>query len=755
MSESKKIVQIITSSYEQFQLMAQLIQDKELEIEILHQKGINNRETRNSLPNSAIILHDEDLSQLKSYISFIEQNQEQRILVLTDFNSVDRAVDFMKSGARSVVGTRQHEKIIEELLWILSLPKREIKPYIDVFQKLTESVDFIAIQGYNYEGELIYWSPGSEKLYGFTKEEALHKKLDQLIIPNYLKNRAIQDIQDIINKNIPSTLRELTLQKKTGEKITILTNYIVEDNNIFFIDVNFSLQNEIQKRIELERTYFETLFESSPLAITVLDNEDRFINCNRQFEILFGYNRDEIKGLKINDLIVPEHLKEEGEELTRQVALNHAVYKETVRKTRFGNLIDVAIIGKPVFLQGNKISVLGIYQDISTRKDAERALLQAKQQAEANDKLKTSFLNIISHEIRTPLNGIVGFINLLISHNPDEETKRNYYNVILKSCDRLLNTITNYIDASLLLSNNVTLQFEEVSVVKILLDIHATYYEKILEKNIDLILQIPDIFKTKFLKTDPHIVHKILSHLIDNAIKHTNYGHITLGVETLDASIRLYVENTGTGIPKEDFEKLFKQFSKIEKNYNENQEGSGLSLSISKEYANLLGADLIVESEVNQYARFSLTFPQSLLIEKTAETAFESWMPETLNPTILLVDDDPSSLLLLSKIISHVSDITILEAQNGKEAIDKFTENGNIIAVFMDLKMPIMDGYVACQRIKELNPAVPVYAITAFGSLHGNQSPIATSGCNGCITKPFSINQIINVLKQCNIPIKQ
>ncbi len=781
------VVYVISSSYEMFELIKQECETHSLEIRVQHQRTLNNIVTAPTTEASDLIILHEENTDTSAYLSFVEQNHSKPIIVITDFPSMERAVLFMKSGAFSVIHSRNIPQIIEELTALFAKPKTENVKNFEIFLKLIESVDYIAVQGYNKKGEVVYWSPGSEKLYGYLRSEAIGRRLDELIIPSNIKENPVSELSRIIENDIQSPVRELSLINKKGQKVNILTKYLTFDKEfIYFIDINFSLQNEVQKRLELERTYFETLFEYSPLAICVLDNDDRFISCNHQFEVLFGYSRNEIKGLRINDLIVPEHLRIEGEELTKKVAQSQSVYKETVRKNRFGNLIDVAIIGKPVMLEGNQISVLGIYQDISTRKEAERALIKAKQQAEANDRLKTTFLNNISHEVRTPLNGIIGFVNLLMAQNPDEKTKQNYYKIILDSCDRLLTTITNYIDASLLLSNNVTVNIAPIEPKKIILDLHSEYYDKIAAKNIDFIIQLPEAtglsaqiapntyadrelkefpskgsnkvasenkHNTLRLRTDEEIVKKIIAHLLDNAIKFTTKGKITLGLEIHDRQVCLFVEDTGIGIPKEDFDKLFRPFSKVEQNFNESHEGSGLSLSISRQLAYLLGADLTVESEVNQYTRFTLVFPEKLVEKhKLSKNLAHSFDTQNKN-TILVVDDDPTSLLLLSKIVETSSHAKVIQAKNGRDAIQKVQEINDLACVFMDLKMPDVDGYETTRQIKAINSELPVIAVTAYTFL-GDHKLAMEAGCKGYVTKPYSISQIVSILKQLEIPMK-
>ncbi len=687
------------------------------------------------------------------------------VIILTSETDIQKIIKCIHVGVHTVVNPNKSNELMDVVSQLFKHPQtntslrtgKTINPL--VFRKLLEDIDHIAVQGYNSNGNVIYWNKGSEKLYGYSIDEVFGKNVLEIIIPEHFAHTVVSEIIEIMEKNIIPPPRNLTLKRKDGIEVNILSYYTLIENvfgqkEIFFIDIDQSLQVNITENLQTEKAYFESLFESSPLAIVVLDNNDCFIDCNQYFEQLFGYTKAESEGRRINELIVPDEMKDEGESLTSGVAKGQTIYKETIRKNKFGELIDVSIIGKPVFLKGSQISVLGIYQDITVRKESERALLMAKEKAESSDKLKTTFLNNISHEIRTPLNGIMGFANLIIKPNLSDQARLDYYHVLQNSCDRLLKTITNYMDASLLMSNYIAPHLKEVSLGSMIFDIYENYYDKVHGKGLGFSMHLPENSEDFIVKTDPEILRKIMLHLLDNAIKYTDEGRITLGFEFERNHLGLFVEDTGIGIPVEEQAKLFQHFSRIDNTDTPNYDGSGLSLSICKGLAKLLNSDVKVESGKGRGSKFSLVFNiEQVLINYDLSLKISEIRKIIENPVILVADDDQTSLMLLTRILKSKTDAKIIHAKNGREAVQLFQANPEVSCILMDLKMPYLNGYEATKQIKAINPDVPVIAVTAFAMV-GDQKAAIDSGCDDYISKPFSIEQIAIILKKFGVPCK-
>ncbi|HKK43682.1 MAG TPA: PAS domain S-box protein, partial [Bacteroidales bacterium] len=216
------------------------------------------------------------------------------------------------------------------------------------------------------------------------------------------------------------------------------------------------------------------------------------------------------------------------------------------------------------------------------RQDAITGLREALRKAEAGDRLKTTFLNNISHEVRTPLNGILGFSELIAKPDLSEKDRRDSLDMLAESSDRLLNTITNYMDISLLTSDTLTIHNKNFSPVRVLNDIFEKYKNLCDKRNLLLILDIPAQTEDLSIYSDPEIFRKIISHFLDNAVKFTVAGTITFGFRVKDEKLEFYVRDTGIGINSASTDSIFERFIKDERGVMKNTEGSGLGLSIAK-----------------------------------------------------------------------------------------------------------------------------------------------------------------------------
>ena len=385
--------------------------------------------------------------------------------------------------------------------------------------------------------------------------------------------------------------------------------------------------------------------------------------------------------------------------------------------------------------------------DITALKNVERELIIAKDKAEESNRLKTEFLNNMSHEIRTPMNGILGFSELLNNDNLSIEKRKYYINIIQNSGNQLLQVIDDILEISRLETKQVKLIENPVCLNDLLLELFSIFDLKAKENKIPLYIKNGLSDEESTILIDSSKLKKIISNLLENALKFTNKGHISFGYLLKDNFIEIYVKDTGVGIKSEKQEIIFERFSQEEREFSQNIGGLGLGLSIAKENSELLGGFISVESKKWEGSTFKVSIPYKPVNEviKTKELT-EREVEKNSKYNILVVEDEEINYLFVEILLTEKIDLkcNVLHAKDGKEAIEICKNNLNIDLVLMDINMPIMNGYEATKQIKEVFPNLPIVAQTAY-STPEDKEKVLTAGCNDFITKPIA-KEVLNTM---------
>ena len=418
-----------------------------------------------------------------------------------------------------------------------------------------------------------------------------------------------------------------------------------------------------------------------------------------------------------------------------------AEYRIQTNEGDFKWFHDVGSITERNNEKGN-IHVVGIIEDVTRRKIAENKLLVALEKAKESDRLKTAFLANMSHEIRTPMNGILGFINLLNNQDLSEDKRTEYTRLIAKSSNRLLNTINDLIDISRIESKQVNISKSRFMVNDLLKEISSFFMPEAEEKNIKISINPLEDNENPEIYSDREKLYTIISNLVDNAIKFSNDGVVTLGYAINEEEVEFFVEDSGRGIPRHRQEAIFNRFEQADVNDNRGYEGSGLGLSIAKAYTEYLEGSIWVESEPGKGSKFIFNIRCNTnevhsndITEKLihdGEMKINEARPEI---TILVAEDDLISYKYIQTIL-EINNIRCLHAENGQEAIDLCRSNGKIDIILMDIKMPVKDGFLATKEIREFNQDVLIIAQTAY-AMKGDKEKALEAGCNDYLAKPI------------------
>ena len=392
--------------------------------------------------------------------------------------------------------------------------------------------------------------------------------------------------------------------------------------------------------------------------------------------------------------------------------------------------------------KGNVIRYTGIAFNNTKWEKMAQELKEMKDKAELSDRLKSAFLANMSHEIRTPLNAIVGFSELLVdSDDPDE--KKEYWHIIESNNDLLLRLINDILDLSKIESGIIDRKRERFNLTQLCNELYVMMRSKIPNADVELVQDNPCSECWIFL--DSNRLKQVWMNFLTNAVKYTRSGYIRMGYSVEKDGIRFYVEDTGTGIPKELQDRVFGRFQKL----NEFVQGTGLGLAISRAIVEAAGGEIGFTSEQGIGSIFWAWVPCEIFQHGDVgcpETSLPNRHPVFSEDSdrklrILVAEDNDSNFLLVRNILK---DYDLLRVTNGVEAVEEI-RNGKFDFVLMDLKMPVMDGLVATRKIREFNSDIPIVALTA-NAFDADRASAMDAGCNAFLPKPVKRKQLFELL---------
>jgi CheY-like chemotaxis protein len=329
--------------------------------------------------------------------------------------------------------------------------------------------------------------------------------------------------------------------------------------------------------------------------------------------------------------------------------------------------------------------------------------------------------------------------------------KQHFITIIQKSGDRLLNTVNDLIDISKIETGQMPVVIDELQIVDQLSNLHQFFKPQATEKNLRFLFknEIPD--ENAVIKTDMTKFDSIVTNLIKNAIKYTDYGTIELGCFITNTMISVYVKDTGIGIPENRQTAVFNRFEQADIGDRRAYQGSGLGLAIVKAYAEMLGGSITLKSKEGEGSTFTFSFQP---VPNDNDLSSGSFKNSAITGTtalnsglkIAIAEDDDASFLYLKSILKEISS-SIISCVNGVEVVEQCRQNPDIDVVLMDIRMPVLNGYEATRQIREFNKEVKIIAQTAF-ALVGDREKAFQAGCNGYISKPVQKNKLLDLINK-------
>nr|WP_245250112.1 transporter substrate-binding domain-containing protein [Methanolobus bombayensis] len=525
------------------------------------------------------------------------------------------------------------------------------------------------------------------------------------------------------------------------------------------------LNEELDQRKKAEEELAESkkeykdLVEKSHSIILKWSRNGEILFLNEFGIRLFGYEKEEIIGKNVVGTILPDYDNN---------GRNHSYFLDDLFENpdRYQNNVSENICkdGRRLWISwsnnlmhDHERNVTGMYSvgtDITERKQFEEELLQTKEAAEAANVAKSEFLANMSHEIRTPMNSIIGFNEILLETELNEQQK-HFVEVVQKSGKHLLDLIEDILDLSKIEAGKFELEMLDFNLTDVLESFVSTMNLRAHSKGLELTLSVEDNVPS-LLRGDKGRLVQILTNLTGNAIKFTSEGevkiHVSVGFETDKSIILLFtVSDTGIGIPEDRIEHIFEKFSQVDASNTRRFGGTGLGLSISKQLVEMMGGEIGVNSQEGKGSDFWFTIkmekqPENEKIKRHANTDLP--LKHNSELKVLLVEDNIDNQKLAQCMLKKLG-LDVDTVDNGHKAI-KALETTSYDLVFMDIQMPDMDGIEVTKLIrspgsKVLNKDIPIIAVTAY-ALKGDRERFIEAGMDDYIPKPVSLNAVREVL---------
>ena len=567
----------------------------------------------------------------------------------------------------------------------------------------------------------------------------------KLILPNaHERDRAINKWQNAVHKakesNGITEAIELKLRCSDNQKRVMLISGAVTPKGlvISLLDIHELKQLQQQQK---------AIFETRSTGIVHVKNS-RIAWANPTFEKLLGYQNKELNGEPTSRVYANYADFEKISNSYKQGTDNKTQTLELELLTKQGRKVPV-IVGLTV-INSAEHEAIAVVTDISRLRKTLKELEAAKQVAETANIAKSAFVANMSHEIRTPLNGILGLTQLMLECDNNNSLQSDYLKRIQSSSYSLLNIINDILDFSKLEANKLEIIQQPFELSRLVKNIQSLFQIQMEQKGL--------LFKTSLdhrlpntLLGDATRITQVLNNLVGNAYKFTEIGQITLNIrqkqlKSKEVLIEFSIEDTGIGIEPKQLERLFSPFEQADVSHSRKYGGTGLGLSISQNLTQLMGGKIRVHSEVNKGSTFSfeLNLPISHHTINAAPLHNEKLrLRETQQ--LLLVEDNETNQVVAKAMLEKIG-FEVSLANNGQEAVNGLKERSFDI-VFMDIQMPVMNGYDATREIRTFNTDTPIIALSA-AAMEKDKTLSIEAGMQDHLAKPIQTAELNQVIKR-------
>jgi PAS domain S-box-containing protein len=698
---------------------------------------------------SYLTRHLRQLRNASKTITLLGPGHQLKVTGSDEISEVARAFNTMSTSLK-----RSYSELRESLENQDSILQKLERNRLKHMAILTASLD--AIITINQEGKVVDFNQVAEQIFGWRFDEIEGRTMSEYLIPEHLREAHEQGMKHYLATGEGPVLGnriQLQALHKDGHIFPLEAAICPIDTpegplfSAFLRDITKHLADQTEMRLAAKA------FETSE-AMFITDAEAHIIRVNQAFSRISGYQEHEVLGQRPSLWASGLHDQNFYIKMWRSLLETGEWKGEINNRRKDGEIFPEYLSISAVYDEQQSIThYVAHLVDISDQKAKQEQLRRASEQAQKADEAKSRFLAVMSHEIRTPMNAVLGILKLLRTA-PLDQQQQELIKTGCESGELLLSIINDILDFSKMEAEKLELEISAFDLHQLLSQSMELFRSKAKQKRIGLILQLDDKLP-RYARGDPYRLRQILVNLLNNAVKFTDQGNITIRTHSKVAAqgefqLHCEVEDSGIGIPAEQQKALFQEFSMADQSHSRKYGGTGLGLAICKRLVSLMDGEITLESQPGRGSCFSFHIPLESADETAVEQPIEqaSLPPPNPDTRILLAEDNPANQQVIQAMLQSAG-LQVDIVSNGVQAVERVNRQ-TYDMLLMDISMPQMDGMAATQSIRKLGGAVskiPIVAITAH-ALAGDKARFLSSGMNDYLTKPIDKHALLDCISR-------